>query len=234
MKKCLLLGNGGREAILAEQIAKGFILYAILPYANPSVVEQVENSKGKYIIGDPFDKELVKKFVKEEAIEACVVSQDNLLQEGLIDLVRELGLKTFGPTSQGAKVEWSKTYALEIVEKLAPDMIIKNQSVTTLAHLDEVMKKYEDDSFVVKPEGLTGGKGVKVGGIHFKGKQEGSEYAKSCLESDGSVIVQDKVEGREFTVMALTDGKNIVVTPTTFDYPYRFDEDKGPGTGGMG
>ena len=85
MKKCLLLGNGGREAVLAEQIARGFELYAILPYANPSIVEQVEKSKGKYIIGNPFDKELVKKWVKEENIEACVVSQDNLLQEGMND-----------------------------------------------------------------------------------------------------------------------------------------------------
>ncbi len=234
MKKCLLLGNGGREAVLAEQIAKGYALYAILPYANPSIVEQVEKSNGKYIIGDPFDKELVEKFVKEEGIQAAVVSQDNLLQEGLIDLARKLGLQTFGPTSKGAKVEWSKTYALDIVKQLAPEMIIKNESVKTVEELDEVMKNYNDDSFVVKPEGLTGGKGVKVGGIHFKGKQEGYDYAKSCLESDGSVIVQDKVEGREFTVMALTDGENIVVTPITFDYPYRFDEDKGPGTGGMG
>lgn len=234
MKKCLLLGNGGREAVLAEQIGKGFELYAILPYENPSVIEQVENSNGKYLVGDPFDKELVSKFVKEQNIEACVVSQDNLLQEGLIDLARSLGLKTFGPTSKGAKVEWSKSYALEIVQKLAPEMIIKNESISTLEELKEVMENYEDDSFVVKPEGLTGGKGVKVGGIHFKGKQEGYEYAKSCVESDGKVIVQDKIEGREFTVMALTDGKNIVVTPTTFDYPYRFDEDKGPGTGGMG
>lgn len=168
MKKCLLLGNGGREAVLAEQIATGFTLYAILPYANPSVVEQVEKSKGKYVIGDPFDQELVKKFVQEENIEACVVSQDNLLQEGLIDLAKELGLKTFGPTSQGAKVEWSKTYALEIVKKLAPEMIIKNESVATLEQLDKVMKNYEDDSFVVKPEGLTGGKGVKVGGFILK------------------------------------------------------------------
>ena len=170
MKKCLLLGNGGREAVLAEQIGKGFELYAILPYANPSVVQEVEKSNGKYLIGDPFNKELVKKFVQEENIEVAVVSQDNLLQEGLIDLARELGLKTFGPTSKGAKVEWSKTYALEIVEKLAPEMIIKNESITTLEQLEEVMKNYEDDSFVVKPEGLTGGKGVKVGGIHFKRK----------------------------------------------------------------
>ena len=234
MKKCLLLGNGGREAVLAEQIAKGFELYAILPYENPTIVEQIEKSNGKYVIGDPFDKEFVKKFVQDEKIEACVVSQDNLLQEGLIDLARELGMKTFGPTAKGAKLEWSKTYALDIVKKLAPEMIIKNESVTSLEQLEEVMKNYEEDSFVVKPEGLTGGKGVKVGGIHFKGKQEGFKYAKSCLEADGQVIIQDKVEGREFTVMALTDGKNIVVTPTTFDYPYRFDEDKGPGTGGMG
>ena len=54
------------------------------------------------------------------------------------------------------------------------------------------------------------------------------------MNTSGNVIIQDKIEGREFTVMALTDGENIVVTPTTFDYPYRFDEDKGPGTGGMG
>ncbi len=234
MKKCLLLGNGGREAVLAEQIGKGFELYAIMPYCNPSIAEEVEKSGGKYLIGDPFDKELVKKFVQEEGIEAMVVSQDNLLQEGSIDLAKTLGLKTFGPTSKGAKLEWSKTYALDIVKKLAPEMIIKNQSITTLEELEEVMKQYEDDSFVIKPEGLTGGKGVKVGGIHFKGKQEGFDYAKECLEQDNKVIVQDKVEGREFTVMALTDGKNIVVTPTTFDYPYRFDEDKGPGTGGMG
>ena len=170
MKKCLLLGNGGREAVLAEQIAKGFAVYAILPYANPSVVQEVEKSNGKYIIGDPFDKELVTKFVKEENIETCVISQDNLLQEGMIDLAKELGLKTFGPTSKAAKLEWSKSYALEIVEKLAPDMIIKNESITTLEKLEEVMNGYEDDSFVVKPEGLTGGKGVKVGGIHFKRK----------------------------------------------------------------
>jgi len=234
MKKCLLLGNGGREAVLAEQISKSFKLYSIMAYENPSIAEYVKNSNGKFIVGNPFDKELVEKFVKDEEIETCVVSQDNLLQEGLIDFAKSLGLKTFGPTSKGAKLEWSKSYALDIVSKLAPEMVIKNQSISSMEELENFMKNYNDDSFVVKPEGLTGGKGVKVGGIHFKGKEEGFDYAKSCLESDGRVIVQDKVEGREFTVMALTDGKNIVVTPTTFDYPYRFDGDKGPGTGGMG
>lgn len=234
MEKCLLLGNGGREAVLAEYISKGNSLYSIMPYKNPSIAECVQASNGKYIIGNPFDKELVKKFIQEEKIENCVISSDNLLQDGLIDLARSLGLKTFGPTSKGAKIEWSKTYALDIVEKLAPEMVIKNYNVTDVDELRKIIDTYKDDNFVIKPEGLTGGKGVKVGGVHFKGKEEGFEYAKSCLEGAGKVIVQDKVEGREFTVTGLTDGKNLVVTPTTFDYPYRFDEDKGPGTGGMG
>lgn len=113
-------------------------------------------------------------------------------------------------------------------------MIIKNYHIEDEKELEEIISRYSSDNFVVKPEGLTGGKGVKVGGIHFKGKDEGLQYAKSCLKTGGKVIVQDKVSGEEFTVMCLTDGKNIVTTPITFDYPYRFDEDKGPGTGGMG
>lgn len=234
MEKCLLLGNGGREAVLAENICKTYSLYSILPYENPSIVEYVEKSNGKYIIGSPFDKELVKKFIEDEKIEVCVVSSDNLLQDGLIDLAKSLGLKTFGPTSIAAKLEWSKTYALDIVEKLAPEMIIKNFNISSEEELESAMVQYLDENFVIKPEGLTGGKGVKVGGEHFKTKQEGYEYARECLAGSGKVIVQDKVKGSEFTVMVLTDGKNVVPLPITFDYPYRYEEDKGPGTGGMG
>ena len=234
MEKCLLLGNGGREAVIAENISKKYSLYSVLPYENPSIVEYVENSNGKYIIGSPFDKELVKKFILDEGIEVCVISSDNLLQDGLIDLAKSLGLKTFGPTSIAAKLEWSKTYALEVVEKLAPEMVIKNFHISSEAELEKAMENYKDENFVVKPEGLTGGKGVKVGGEHFKTRQEGYDYAKECLAGSGKVIVQDKVKGSEFTVMVLTDGKNVVPLPITFDYPYRYEEDKGPGTGGMG
>lgn len=177
---------------------------------------------------------MVKDFIQKEQIEICVVSSDNLLQDGLIDLAKSLGLKVFGPTSQGSKIEWSKTYALEIVEKLAPEVIIKNYNVQDVETLKSVIDTYKDENFVIKPEGLTGGKGVKVGGVHFNSKQEGYEYAKECLEGSGKVIIQDKVEGSEFTVMCLTDGKNVVPMPITFDYPYRYEQDKGPGTGGMG
>lgn len=234
MKKCLLLGNGGREAVLAEKMILDYSIYSILPYENPSIIDAIQKSNGKYIIGNPFDKQIVKKFILENKIKYCLISSDNLLKEGLIDLAKELGLETFGPSSKGSKLEWSKTYGLEVVEQIAPEMIIKNYNITNENKLKEIISKYNKDEFVIKPEGLTGGKGVKVGGIHFKGKKEGLKYALSCLKAGGKVIIQDKVEGEEFTVMCFTDGKNIVTTPITFDYPYRLDGDKGPGTGGMG
>lgn len=234
MEKCLLLGNGAREAVIAEAMSKKYEMYVIMPYENPSIVEFVEKSNGKYQVGNPFDQELVKKFIEENKIKYCIISSDNLLQDGLIDLAKECGLKTFGPTSKGAKIEWSKTYALDVVQKLAPEMIIKNFEITSATELENALANYADENFVIKPEGLTGGKGVKVGSIHFATKAEGQAYAKECLEASGKVIVQDKVKGKEFTVMCITDGKNVVTLPITFDYPYRFDEDKGPGTGGMG
>ena len=215
-------------------MSEKYEMYIVMPYENPSIVEFVQKSNGKYLIGSPFDKDLVKKFVQENEIKYCIISSDNLLQDGLIDLAKELGLKTFGPTSKGAKIEWSKTYAIDVVQELAPEMIIKNFEITSLEQLEKALKNYSDENFVVKPEGLTGGKGVKVGGEHFKTKQEGADYAKECFESSGKVIIQDKIKGKEFTIMCVTDGKTVVTLPITFDYPYRFNEDKGPGTGGMG
>lgn len=234
MEKCLLLGNGAREAVIAEAMSEKYELYVVMPYENPSIAEFVEKSNGKCLIGSPFDQELVKHFIQENQIQYCIISSDNLLQDGLIDLAKSLGLKTFGPTSKGAKIEWSKTYALDVVQKLAPEMIIQNFEITTQEELEKAASHYLDENFVVKPEGLTGGKGVKVGGVHFTTKEAGIDYAKECLAASGKVILQDKVKGKEFTVMCLTDGKTVVPLPITFDYPYRFDADKGPGTGGMG
>ena len=103
MKRCLLLGNGGREAVMAEYLSKGYELYAILPYENPSIVDCIKKSGGKYLVGNAFDKELVRNFIRENNLEVCVISSDNLLRDGLIDLAREEGLKTFGATSKGSK-----------------------------------------------------------------------------------------------------------------------------------
>ena len=86
----------------------------------------------------------------------------------------------------------------------------------------------------VKPAGLTGGKGVKVMGPHLADHRAAAEYAGSLLSRGEAVLVEEKVTGAEFTIQAISDGRTVVFPPSTYDYPYRFDGDEGPGTGGMG
>lgn len=92
----------------------------------------------------------------------------------------------------------------------------------------------ELDGIVVKPDGLTGGKGVMVQGDHFQTKEEALAYCKQVLTEHPSVIVDERLEGEEFSLQCLCDGKTVVATPPVQDHKRRFVEDKGPNTGGMG
>ena len=232
--KCIILGSGGREAVIAEKLGEKFQMYAILSHKNPSIIEIVEKTGGIYLIDKNYNKTNIKKFIQENKIDICFVNNDNLLEAGIIDLAKELGLLTFGPNREGAKIEWSKAYAISLVKKIAPEFLVNTYIIYNMNELNTVLDNYSDINFVVKPDVLTGGKGVKVGGIHFKTKQEGACYAKECLERDNIVIIQDKIIGHEFTLMGFTNGQDIVCAPCTYDYPYRYNKDTGPGTGGMG
>ena len=232
--KCILFGAGGREAIIASELAKKYELYAVISHKNPTIIEAVEKTGGKYYIEKKPNEEFIKKVIKENDIELCVVNSDNLLQQGVIDVAKSCGILTFGPTSEGAKIEWNKAYALSVMEKLAPEMLNPTKIIENEEELKKVIDEYDDVEFVVKPNGLTGGKGVKVGGEHFKSKEEGYNYALGCLKQDKCVIIQDKMVGHEFTIMGFTNGKDVVLAPCTYDHPYRFEGDQGPGTGGMG
>jgi phosphoribosylamine---glycine ligase len=89
----------------------------------------------------------------------------------------------------------------------------------------------------VKPAGLTGGKGVKVMGPHLTDHEAAGEYARSLLAGGGSgerVLIEEKIIGAEFTIQAISDGRAVLFPPSTYDYPFRYDGDEGPGTGGMG
>ncbi len=87
---------------------------------------------------------------------------------------------------------------------------------------------------MLKPDGLTGGKGVLVQGDHFKSKDEALKLCRQILKESSSVIVEEKFDGEEFSLQCLCDGKTVVGTPLVQDHKRRFDGDQGPNTGGMG
>ncbi len=104
--KTLIVGHGGRESALAWKMSENSELYAFMGHANPSIISYVESSKGKWQIGNVLDPNAVKTFAKKHEIELALVSSDEPLAAGVIDSLKELGIKTVGPTKHGAQIEW--------------------------------------------------------------------------------------------------------------------------------
>jgi phosphoribosylamine--glycine ligase len=97
----------------------------------------------------------------------------------------------------------------------------------------EFMEKL-DGNYVVKADGLMGGKGVKVSGEHLKSLDEGLAYAEECLIAAGKVVIEEKLIGQEFSLMSFADGVSTGVMPAIQDHKRAFEADFGPNTGGMG
>jgi phosphoribosylamine--glycine ligase len=122
------------------------------------------------------------------------------------------------------------------MQKLLPEFTPFFQIIKSSEDIYDAIEKFKEKKLqiVVKPQGLTGGKGVKVMGEHLKNYQEVIDYINQLLDAKDEVLLVEKLVGIEFTIMGITDGINIFPAPATYDYPFRYNNDKGAGTGGMG
>ncbi len=235
--RTLIVGHGGRESALAMRMSEHSELHAFMGHANPSLISYSERSGGSHAIGDVCDPEAVARFARAREIDCAMVSADEPLAAGVVDALLAQGTAAVGPTSAGAEIEWNKAFARALLAEVAPEAVPALRVVRSREELDEAIAAFGDAPVAVKPSGLTGGKGVKVMGPHLKSHDEGREYALELIArmgADESVLIEEKVLGAEFTIQAISDGRSVVCPASTYDYPYRFDGDEGPGTGGMG
>jgi phosphoribosylamine---glycine ligase len=212
-------------------------LYAFAGHLNPSLVRYAEASGGKVQLGNVCDASAVAAFAREHAIDIAMVSADEPLEAGVVDELLAQGTRAVGPTRDGAEIEWNKAFARRLLSEVAPEATPKLRVVHAAGEVDEAIASFGSLPVVVKPSGLTGGKGVKVMGPHLASHAEAGDYARSLLADSrhgDSVLIEEKIVGAEFTIQAISDGRTVVFPPSTYDYPYRFDGDEGPGTGGMG
>jgi phosphoribosylamine---glycine ligase len=212
-------------------------LYAFVGHENPTIVRHAFESGGSHQVGDVCDPEAVAAFARAKEIDVAMVSADEPLQAGVVDALHAQGTKAVGPTSAGAEIEWNKTFARELLAEVAPDAVPSMRIVRERSELDTAMDFFGSTPLAVKPSGLTGGKGVKVMGPHLADHDEARAYALELLARGGleeSVLIEERITGAEFTIQAISDGRTVVFPNSTYDYPYRYDGDEGPGTGGMG
>lgn len=230
--KILLVGHSARAHVIAETLKKNkdARLFSFMKSKNPGIAALSEQVK----VGSYSDLDGVKKFAEKNDIDFAFIGPEDPLNEGVVDKLQEIGIGSIGPTKLLARLETSKSFARELLEKYDIDgnPMFNVFNKDNFGGIKDFFNEIED--IVVKPDGLTGGKGVRVQGDHFETKEEAIEYCKEVLETHPAVVVEEKLDGEEFSLQCLTDGKTVVVTPPVQDHKRAYDGDKGPNTGGMG
>jgi phosphoribosylamine--glycine ligase len=143
-----------------------------------------------------------------------------------------MGVPTVGAVKETARLEWSKAYARRV---LTENGIIGNPDYRICKSLDDVREFLDvQPDVAVKPDVLTGGKGVMVTGQHLKSRSETEAYAVERINGDGLVVLEEKLVGKEFTLQAFSDGRRLKFMPLVRDFKRAYDNDEGPNTGSMG
>ncbi len=219
-------------------MAESSALHAFMGHANPTLCHLAARTGGAVAIGNVCDGDAISNFAVDHDINLAFVSSDDPLAAGVVDSLLDHGIRAVGPTRLGSEIEWNKEFCRSVIARISPE---SNPAFAVARTPDEartaVHRIGANGPLAIKPVGLTGGKGVKVVGPHLADNEAALGYALEIIGSGrhgGAVLVEERICAPEFTIQAMTDGHSIVFPPATYDYPYRFAGDTGPGTGGMG
>jgi phosphoribosylamine-glycine ligase len=219
--KVLLVGEGAREHVIAEKLAKDSELYAVMSRKNPAIAQLSK----KYWIAKTTDPQAVADAIDVE-IDLAFSSPDATLEAGVSDALKAKGILVASPTREAARIEWDKSYMRNLMEKFK----IAGQPKHKVINEEDEVSPYisELGTVAIKPLGLTGGKGVKVSGDHFNTIEEKIAYAHELIRKDGSVLIEEKLVGEEFTLQAFCDGNDLAFMPPVQDHKRAFKQDTGP------
>lgn len=241
--KVLLIGNGAREHAIGEALVRSRHKPELIVFAdkmNPGLVKLAAH----YELTDSLSNfEKLKALAEKTQPDFAFVGPDNPIADGAADVLNAMNVPTVAPTKILAQLESSKSFTRKLLQDHdivgSPEFMVFQRPAegVTRDELASYVRKFLEHlggNFVVKADGLTGGKGVKVTGDHLSGIDDGLHYAMRCIDEDGRVVVEEKLEGEEFSLMYFTDGLSLAPMPVVQDHKRAFEDDKGPNTGGMG
>lgn len=223
--KILVIGKGGREHALALAASKSPLCTELFAApGNPGMAEiatlvPIDDSK----ISELAD------FAAENGIDFTIVGPENALADGIVDEFMDRGLKIFGPTKAATQVEASKDFAKGLMKKHN----IPTAGYQTFTDYDAAAAYVKEHGapIVIKENGLKAGKGVTVA----MNEDDALDALKIAFEIPGnSVVIEDYLEGFEFSLIALVNGENVYPLECAQDHKRVGDGDTGPNTGGMG
>ena len=221
---CLVLGGGGREYAIAWRLARSDFA---------SNIDVVPGNAGLALFArvpdfSPRDIARLEQHVAAARIDLAIVGPDDLVADGLADTLRRTAIAVVGPSREAAKIEWSKTFAKELMRE-AGVPTARWESFSDAAAAREALDRWKG-AVVVKADGLALGKGVTV----CRSTEEARTALGSPPTNSGPVVFEELLEGEEASLQALVDGETVVALPPARDHKRLGDGDTGPNTGGMG
>jgi len=231
LENILIIGNGGRENSLAWAIQKNELVKKI--YLIPGNAGSERINKCERIVIDPNNKNKLLEKLEFLNIDLVVIGPEIPLANGLADFLRTKDFKVFGPGKDGAKLEYSKSWAKEFMH----DANIPTANFWKVTSLEEAKNIIYSSltPLIVKVDGLASGKGVFIPDTRdecFKAAK--SIYNGKFGDSGNVIVLEEKIQGPEVSIFALCDGERYILLPSAQDHKRLNEKDKGPNTGGMG
>lgn len=234
--KILVLGSGGREHALAHTFHRqGHQVYCLPGNGGTDQFCMPVSAEWKTVHLDQHDRLL--SFVKDHNVDLVVVGPEAPLERGIVDFFASHSVNIFGPTKEGAKLESSKAIAKAFMHKYripTAESVTCNSSKEALDAIHRLFPKWK--GLVIKPDGLTGGKGVTV----CTNLQEAHTTIDLMMEvgkyghAGNRIVIEEMLTGPEVSLLAFSDGNIMAPMIPSQDHKRLSDGDKGPNTGGVG
>ena len=170
---------------------------------------------------------LVTAFAKEHDATIAILGPEAPLAAGVADALWSAGVPVVGPTQSLARIESSKSFARELLAKYQIQGNPFFQRFESLTGLEQVLERYPNQH-VIKDDGLAGGKGVKVCGDHLHSLKDSVAFCCELVQQGHPFVVEEKIEGEEFSLMSFCDGETLRHMPAVQDHKRAYENDKGP------
>lgn len=228
MKKVLVIGSGGREHAIVDALSRSPQVEKIFcAPGNAGIAVQAETVPIK-----DTDVDGLKAFALENGIDLTVVGPEAALAAGVVDAFRAAGLKIFGHTLAATRIESSKEFAKQVMLKYG----VPTAGYKSFSDFGEALAYVKSRPLpaVLKYDGLAAGKGVVIAETMDQAEAALRDMLLDAAFGQGKVVVEDFLQGPEFSFMCFVNGTDVQPMPLAQDHKRAFDGDKGPNTGGMG